>query len=204
MRVASDSLLRPFGRRSRAVAVVAGTMVVMLSGCGEKKDHGASQTVAKVNRDEITVHQINYLLGQQRSLRPEDAASASHQALERLIDQQLTLDKAEDQRLDRDPAVVQQIEASRRDIISRAYLQKVSEAAPGPTQEEIRTYYDAHPTLFRDRKIYNLQEVDIEATPEQAATLQTTLPAIERLRRLRLVAECRRLQVPAEPGCAGG
>jgi EpsD family peptidyl-prolyl cis-trans isomerase len=175
----SEGGRRRAGARTRcALFVIAtGLAVGLLAGCGARKDRTASQTAAKVNRDEITVHQINFLLNQQRPPpAPQDAASASHQALERLIDQQLTIDRAEDQRLDRDPNVVQQIEASRREIISRAYLQKVSDAAPRPTAEEIRIYYDAHPALFKDRRIYNLQEVDVQATPAQVETLKAAFP----------------------------
>ncbi len=36
----------------------------LLAGCGDKKDGGASQTAAKVDKAEITVHQINFVLQQ--------------------------------------------------------------------------------------------------------------------------------------------
>ena len=107
---------------------------VALVGCGDKKkDAAASQTAAKVNKEEITVHQINYVLSQQRGLAPAQAASASRQVLEGLIDQELAVQKATDQKLDRDPRVVQQLEGARREIISRAYLDKIGQGAPKPT-----------------------------------------------------------------------
>ena len=154
------------------MAVVA----VLLAGCGEKKkDKPATQTAAKVNKEEITVHQINFLLSQQRGLPPEQAASASRAVLEKLIDQELTLQKAADQKLDRDPRVVQQIESARREIISRAYLEKIGEGAPKAVPPEIVAFYESHPALFKDRRVYSFQEVNIEATPEQVATLKSTL-----------------------------
>lgn len=158
-----------------AVAVVA----LALAGCGDKKDKDkpASQTAAKVNKEEITVHQINFVLQQQRGLKPEQAASASKVALERLIDQELALQKAQDQKLDRDPRVVQQLEAARREIIARSYAEKIANGAPKPSAAEIKAYYDAHPALFRERRVYNLQELMIQAKPEQAAELQAKLAA---------------------------
>ena len=144
-------------------------------GCGEKKDKPATQTAAKVNKEEITVHQINFLLAQQRALPPEQAASATRQVLERLIDQELTLQKAGDLKLDRDPRVVQQIEAARREIISRAYLEKIGEGAPKPTPAEVSAYYEAHPALFKERRVYSFQEVNVEAKPEQVETLKKAL-----------------------------
>jgi EpsD family peptidyl-prolyl cis-trans isomerase len=160
-------------RRWLPLAVLAAAVV--LAGCGEKKDKGASQTAAKVNKDEITVHQINFVLQQQRGLRPEQAEAASRQILERLIDQQLALQKGDDLKLDRDPRVVQQLEAARREILARAYLEKVGEAATKPTPEEIKKYYDEKPALFSERRVYNIQEIAIEAKPERYAELREKL-----------------------------
>ena len=154
---------------------------VLLVGCGEKKEKTASQTAVKVNKDEITVHQINFVLQQQRGLRPEQTDAASKQILERLIDQQLALEKAEDLKVDRDPRVVQQLEAARREIVSRAYLEKVGEAAAKPTAEEIKKYYDEKPALFSERRIYSIQEIAIEAKPEQVPVLRDKLAAAKNI-----------------------
>lgn len=175
----SARVARPFGTGRVAVIAVA-AMVVLLAGCGDKKkdkDKPASQTAAKVNKEEITVHQINFVLQQQRGLAPEQAASASKQVLERLIDQELALQKAQDQKLDREPRVVQQLEASRREIIARAYIEKVGSGAPKPSPAEIKAYYDAHPALFKERRVYSLQELSIQAKPDEVATLQAKLAA---------------------------
>lgn len=164
-------------RMGPTVAALMAVALVVLTGCGEKKDKPASQTAAKVNKEEITVHQINFVLQQQRGLAPEQAASASKVALERLVDQELALQKAQDQKLDRDPRVVQQLEAARREIIARAYAEKIAAGAPKPSAAEIKTYYDAHPALFKERRVYNLQELAIQAKPEQVGELQAKLAA---------------------------
>ena len=143
----------------------------------DKKEKGASQTAAKVNKAEVTVHQINFVLQQQRNIRPEQADAASKQILERLIDQELALQKADDLKIDRDPRVVQQLEAAKREIIARAYLEKVGEAASKPTADEIKKYYDEKPALFKDRRIYSIQEIGIEAKPDQVAGLRAKLGA---------------------------
>ncbi|MEO7336937.1 MAG: EpsD family peptidyl-prolyl cis-trans isomerase [Caldimonas sp.] len=169
--------------RSSSVSIISAVVVcVALTACGDKKkDATASQTAAKVNKEEITVHQINYVLSQQRGLAPAQAASAGKQVLERLIDQELAMQKATDQKIDRDPRVVQQLEGARRDIISRAYLEKIGQGAPKPTPAEIKTYYDAHPALFRERRVYNFQEMNIQAKPEQLDTLRSKLSAAKDL-----------------------
>jgi len=167
-----DPRRRPLGMFAVALAVAA----TLLVGCSDKKkEKVATQTAAKVNKEEITVHQINFVLAQQRGIPPAQAASASRAVLERLIDQELALQKADEQKLDRDPRVVQQIEAARREIIARAYLEKIAEGAPKPTSAEVAAYYEKHPALFKERRVYSLQEVAIEATPEQVETLKKTL-----------------------------
>ena len=162
--------------RMSVVTVAMVATIALLAGCGDKKkDKPASQTAAKVNKEEITVHQINFVLQQQRGLAPEQAASASKQALERLIDQELALQKAVDQKVDRDPRVVQQIDAARREIIARAYIEKISSGASKPSPGEIKAYYDSHVPLFKERRLYSLQELTIEAKPDQVAMMRAKL-----------------------------
>ncbi len=163
---------------SLPVCLAALALALTLVACG---DPDASQTAAKVNRDAISVHQVNTLLQQQRGLKPEQTDAASKQILERLIDQQLALQNAEVQKLDREPRVVQLIEAARREILARAYLEKVAEGATKPSPEEIKKYYDDKPALFKERRIYNIQEIGVEARPEQIPTLREQLGAAKNI-----------------------
>jgi EpsD family peptidyl-prolyl cis-trans isomerase len=160
----------------RATAVATGVVALLLTGCGgDKKDKPASQTAAKVNKEEITIHQINYVLQQQRGIPASAAASASKQVLERLIDQELAVQKAQDQKIDREPRVVQQIDAARRDILARAYLEKVGNGATKPSSEEVKKYFDANPALFSQRRVYNLRELNVEARADQMAAINDKL-----------------------------
>lgn len=174
------SLVQMSGRINnlRVAAWVAASLAVVLVGCGDskKKDKPtASQAAARVNKEEITIHQINFVLQQQRGLKAEQAEAASQQILERLIDQEVALQKAAELKLDRDPRVAQAIEAARRDIVSRAFMDKTSEQAAKPSDEDIRTYYNSKPALFKERRVYSLQEVSIEAKPEQVEELRAML-----------------------------
>jgi len=175
----------------RAIRMMALLPVViaaaLAAGCGEKSDKPeakASQSAVRVNDSEITVHQINQILERQQGLRPEQADGASRQILEGLIDQQLAVAKAEEQKLDRDPQVMQLLEATRRNILARSYLEKASVAGAGtPTPEDVRKYFDTKPALFAQRKVYALQEFTVPSTPEQGKAL------IELLKNKRTPAE---------------
>ncbi|MDT9001320.1 EpsD family peptidyl-prolyl cis-trans isomerase [Paucibacter sp. APW11] len=185
MNLIEQTLARRQGAASLArvslVAAVA-SAALLLTACGDgKKGDKASQTAAKVNKEEITVHQINYVLQRQQGLKPEQAEAAGRQVLERLIEQELAVQKAQDLKLDRDPRVVQQIEAAKREIIARAYVERLGEGIAKPTAEEISAYYNAKPALFKERRVYSLQELMIEATPEQAVGVRERLKSAKNM-----------------------
>lgn len=167
-----NSILRLRASALAASALVAG---LLLAGCEPKKSAAGGEAAAKVNKEEIGVQQISQVLQQQRGLRPEQAEAASRQILERLIDQELTVQKATELKLDRDPKVQQQLEAARREVLSRAYVDKVGDAVAKPTTEEVAAYYETNPALFKDRRIYSLQEIAIEARPDQLPQLRERL-----------------------------
>ncbi len=174
----------------RAIRMMALLPVVLAAalaaGCGDKEssEGKATQSAARVNDAEITVHQINQILERQQGLRPEQADAASRNILEGLIDQQLAVAKAEEQKLDRDPQVMQMLEATRRGILARTYLERAAASGAGtPSGEEIRKYFDDKPALFSQRKVYALQEFTVPATPEQSKEV------IEVLKKARTPAE---------------
>ncbi|HSX94375.1 MAG TPA: EpsD family peptidyl-prolyl cis-trans isomerase [Hydrogenophaga sp.] len=149
------------------LSALCAASLLLLSACG-KADEGAvpaqaSQVAAKVGSSEISVHQINQVLSRTplNANSKEAVQSASRQALERLIDQQLAVDQATEQKLHRSPDVVAQLEAARREVLARAYLQQVMTAIAQPSPDEIRTYYKEHPALFSERRVFNLQEIRV-------------------------------------------
>src|SRR5690554_3943773 len=134
------------------VAMFAAVLGVV--GCGDSRDRSSSQTAAKVNGDEITVHQINTEL--RRTMRgnpaePSNPEAANKRILESLIDQTLLVQQAKEAKLDRDPQVLEQLEASRRQILAQAYIDRQVAANP-PTQEEIKAFFTKNPDLFEHRK----------------------------------------------------
>ncbi len=162
--------------RNVARLTLAAVLGAMLAACGGgKEDKPTTQTAARVNKEEITVHQINFMLEQQRAIPPALAASASRQALSRLIDQELAMQEAKNLKVDRDPRVVRQLEAARREIIARAYVERIGSTIARPSASEIKDFYDNKPELFSQRRVYTLEEVTIEAQPEQMGALKAAL-----------------------------
>ncbi|MDL5032949.1 EpsD family peptidyl-prolyl cis-trans isomerase [Pelomonas sp. APW6] len=165
--------LRLMRAGSTAVALAA-----LLAACGSKED-GVTQAAAKVNKEEITVHQINQQLQRQPGLTArlgeKQAEALSRQVLERLIDQELSVQQAQSLKLDRDPRVVQQIELAKREILARAYAERIGDSVSKPSADEIAKFYNEKPALFKERRVYSLQEMSIEASPEQFESLRQHL-----------------------------
>ncbi|ATE60542.1 EpsD family peptidyl-prolyl cis-trans isomerase [Thauera sinica] len=163
-------------RFSRPAPLIALAVAAVLAGCGGDSDKKpASQVAAKVNKGEISVHQINGMLASAGNIPAAQVKQAGAAALERLIDQELLVQKANDRKLDRDPKVMQSIEAARREILARAYLEQVTGQSLRPTDNEISTFYAENPALFSQRRIYNLQEMSIRIPAERFDELQNKL-----------------------------
>lgn len=173
MQTLSTSRLPALPRVGRAAC--GAVVVLLLAACGARSDKAATQVAAKVNKDEISVHQVNFMMQRQGAAAPGQEQQVSQEAVERLIDQQLALQKAEELKIDRDPQVMQAVDAARREIVARAYLERMGSGISKPTPQEIRQYYASKPQLFAQRRIYDLREVNIEAAPEQIQQLQHKL-----------------------------
>ena len=151
--------------------------VAIAPGCGktdktETKAETATQVAAKVNADEITVHQVNYILARNPNVKPEAAGEAKREILNRLIDQQLAKQEAIESKLDRSPDTLQAIEAARSEILARAYLERIAATQPRPTEEEVKKYYMEHSELFAKRRVFSLEEILVAPQPGLAAVLR--------------------------------
>lgn len=158
----------------RSVSLLALASVLVLSACGKSEEGSKPQTqvAAKVNKEEISVHQINNVLARTPNIAADQAKQASRQILEKLIDQQLLVEQAEAKKLDRDPNVLQQVEASRREILARAYIEQMGASLSKPSMDEVRDYYTKHPELFSERRIYNFNELSIASNESLMKELQ--------------------------------
>lgn len=142
-------------------------LLLALSACSGQGEgaKSASQLAAKVNSAEISIHQVNFALQNLPDLAPEQLDDTKRRVLDELVDQELAVQQALAAKLDRTPEVLQSLEAARREILARAYLDQAAAGAVGPSAAEIAAYYRQHPELFANRKVYRLQETTLPATP---------------------------------------
>ena len=169
--------------RAGAVALVA-MAATLLAACGQKKDvtptdTAGSEAVAKVNGDELTAAQLAIALLKQRGMRPDAGDAASKQVLDQLIDEEIVAQKAVAAKLDKDPKVVAQIEAARRDILARRFLESAADTAAKPADDAVQKFYDGRPALFAQRKVYTLQRVDIQAPDDRRTEVDAHVQSLK-------------------------
>lgn len=165
--------------------VICGLQLLLLTACGEQKKTLASQVAARVNDREMSIHQLNFAVQQRPAGQVPDAA-ASRKVLDELIDQELAAQAALDMKLDRDPPVLMALEAARRELLARAYLERISQTTIKPSVAEVDRFYAERPALFRARRIFSFQEFDIDVAPDKQAGLEA---AIEPLNSAAAVAQ---------------
>jgi len=171
--------------RARVGAVALAAMAAtLLAACSPKKDVGAadpagSEVVAKVNGDDLTAAQLTIALQKQRAMRPDAGDAASRQVLDQLIDEQIVAQKAVAAKLDQDPKVLAQIEAARRDILARRFIESAAETAAKPADDAVQKFYDGHPALFAQRKVYTLQRTDIQVPDDRRAEVDAHVDSLK-------------------------
>lgn len=158
-----------------AARALAATLLLGMVACTPQDP--AQRTVVQVNREAITVQQLQDAVERQPGLSAEQRSALAPQVLERLIDQELALQQAEAMKLERDPRIAAQLEAARRELLARAYAQTLATAASAPSAADVEAHYASAPALYAQRQVFTVQELGIEGTSEQIQALQGLVPA---------------------------
>jgi EpsD family peptidyl-prolyl cis-trans isomerase len=161
----------------RHAAVVLLAVLTLLAGCGKEKAGDATQIAASVNKGEISVHQVQYALQRQPRLAAAQPQTAARRVLDSLIEQELAAQAARSEGLETDPAVVQAMEAAKREVLARAFQDRLAAKAVSASTDEIERYYDSRPALFNERRLYTLQEFAMDSSEEDLPRIQAALKA---------------------------
>ena len=130
------------------------SLIGLITACGKKNgDEKFSQSLVRVNGDEITVHQLNSEL-QRLNVQPAQQEEAERRILQNLVDRQILVQAALKENLDRKPMVMQLIENDKAQILARVYLENRFSSLAKPSSAEIADYRSQHPSIFTNRKVY--------------------------------------------------
>jgi EpsD family peptidyl-prolyl cis-trans isomerase len=163
-------------RSALKLSLTLACVAVLLAACGKKTEDN-SATLATVNGEKITQDQLDFAVKQIAAARPGASAPAAAQVLQSLVEQRLAVQKAEKDKLDRNPGVLQALEAARKDALARYYVEDFAAKVPKPSADDIKQYYDGHPANFAQRNTYVIQKVDARVAADQAGPLAASVQA---------------------------
>jgi EpsD family peptidyl-prolyl cis-trans isomerase len=155
----------------RLSAAAALLLPVLLAAC-HKPGVPTGQVAVQVNKAEVSTHQVQYLLQRQPRLTAAQPELAPRLALDSLVEQELAAQAAREQGIESDPAFVQGLEAARRELLARMYQDRLAAKAALPSSEDIDRYYEGHPALFAQRRLYTVQEFAVEVPAAGQPALQ--------------------------------
>lgn len=158
----------------KKIALIVPALLLVMAGCSKHEGgaKGGSQVVAKVNGSEITVHQLNFALSKMGKMDQDQVKAASEKVLQQMVDMELLKQKSIDEKLDRDPNVLQVLEATKQQVLAQAYMQKVASKQAAPSEDEVKKFYNTHPELFSERNVYVIQEFAVKDGNEHASEIE--------------------------------
>lgn len=132
--------------------------------------HGApkaptGQVAATVDGKEITVRDLNLELAGRLPADPKLQKQAQQQALQAIINRKLLAKAAEAQDLQKTPDFALQKQRANDTLLAEALQQKLASAVPTPTPEEINDYMAAHPDTYAQRKVFQIEQIQVQAQP---------------------------------------
>ena len=155
-------------------------IALSLIGCGNHENTQYSgQVAAKVNGNEISIHQINQVLKNASGLTAQAMPAARKQILDKLIDEEILIEQANKEAIDRNPDVILAIESAKRQIVANAYITQLVTTSANISDADIKAYFDGNPALFSQRKIYGLQDISIKKQDGLKWPLNEEMPKLK-------------------------
>jgi len=155
--------------------VVLTAVAVLLSACEKPAPGAQSETVATVAGDKISQAELDLAVSRLGTLDETQTAEAKRKLLQALIDQRLVAQAAQKAGIDKDPAVAIAVAQASRQALAEAYVERNFKDVAKPTEDEIAAYYNAHPELFSERRIYRVQELDLQVEPARVPEIEAQL-----------------------------
>lgn len=159
------------------LSVLLTALTIALAGCDENKGMAAAAgpLAAKVNGDAIAVQAVEKELEKAGVKNAAESPEAANRVLNVLLEQRLFVQQAKKTGLEKDPEVARALQAAERQVLAQAYVEKLAANVAKASDTEIAAYYDKHPELFAERRIYRLQEIMIQVGPDSIEAVKARL-----------------------------
>ncbi|MFO7543242.1 MAG: EpsD family peptidyl-prolyl cis-trans isomerase [Thiobacillus sp.] len=155
--------------------LVAVGATLALTACEPPTTASGEAIAATVGGEVISEGELNRAVSRLGKLGEANATQVRSQVLEALIDQRLVSQAAIAARLDKNPAVILAMQQAQRKVLAEAYMEGLFKEAAQPSDNEISHYYGQHPELFSARKIYRVQELELELAASRLPEVEARL-----------------------------
>lgn len=156
--------------RKILLVTMSAAMALALCSCG--KPDIRKTAAAPLRGEPALTRRPDSVLARNEGVPAVEAGRKGEPARERDFDQVLLAREAIQVELDRDVQVAQAIENARLQILAEAYIDRAANSASQASLREIRTFYEANPALFGQRRTYRVLELMVDVPPGQFGSLQ--------------------------------
>lgn len=146
----------------------------LMTGCESPNKSDSSKIAVKVGQEVVTEAEIERALANLNAPAGE-AEKLKPTVIEALVTQKLLVQEAKKAGLDKQPEVVLDMKAADRQVLAKAYAESLAGMREAPSSQMVEDYYKQNPNLFANRRVYRLQEIQIEASQDKLPAIQEQL-----------------------------
>ncbi|MHB1085056.1 MAG: EpsD family peptidyl-prolyl cis-trans isomerase [Thiobacillus sp.] len=155
--------------------ITALMLFAALSACEQPPSAIKASIVAKVGGAAISEAELDNAVSRLGNLNEAATAQARSNVLEALIDQNLVSNAARNAKLDKAPGVILAMQQAQRQVLVEAYMERLFKDLAQPSDTEIQDYFTRHPELFSARKIYRMQELQLQMATKRQFEVEAQL-----------------------------
>ena len=162
--------------KTRYAPIMATTaLAVILSACEQPMTAPKEAIVATVGDEVIGETELNRAVSRLGKLDETESAQVRGKVLEALVDQRLVSGAARSAKLDKEPEVALALQQAQRQVLVEAYMERLFKDMAQPSDSEINDYYTRHPELFSARRIYRIQQLDLQMASSRLPEVEARL-----------------------------
>ena len=138
---------------------------LFLGACGSQ---ATGQAVAVVNGEEITISELNSELASANIPESADKKKVMPQLLQQIVDRRLLAQRASEQGIDKTPDFLNQERRLREGLLLSLASKRQADTIKIPDQRAIDAFIAANPSLFRDRSVLVLDQLQFQPPVSEA------------------------------------
>jgi peptidyl-prolyl cis-trans isomerase C len=155
------------------VLAIGALLFLTLAACSDNKSE--IKAAVLVNGQSLSAAEVKMKLSQYDHLPPERKSFVEQTVLKSLVDTELMRQAALEEGIDKDEIIRARMDNSIRLILAEAYMEKKAAEFAKPSEAEIKAYFDQHPELYAERKIFELEELMVQISQDEAAEVKEKL-----------------------------